>query len=165
MSEMPITTPSDSSGESKGPVLNVTMPDIARRSLLLGAITTGALGSLASQVQAQDGADVSKTDEKETKKPSEKEAVTGSVDRSAVLEAGMTEQEADCWRKIADAAGAFFQLPEMHPMDATEVASAVHVIQNKLLGRPTYRAYLAAHKAAAAKSPSPTASGAEKGED
>ena len=28
-----------------------------------------------------------------------------------------------------------------------EVATAVHVIQNKLLGRPTYRKYLAAHKA------------------
>ena len=30
----------------------------------------------------------------------------------------------------------------MHAMDAQEVAMAIHVIQNKLLSRPTYRRYL-----------------------
>ena len=58
------------------------------------------------------------------------------------MQAGMTEDEADCWEKIAEAAGAFFALPELHPLDKAEVATAVHVIQNKLLGRPTYRKYL-----------------------
>ncbi len=63
-------------------------------------------------------------------------------DREFVIGAGMTEGEADCWRHLAEAAGAFFALPEMHPMDKGEVASAIHVVQNKLLSRPTYRKYL-----------------------
>jgi hypothetical protein len=36
-------------------------------------------------------------------------------------------------------------------MDDHEVAHAIHVIQNKLLGRPTYRKYLETAKAAGAK--------------
>lgn len=75
------------------------------------------------------------------------EPASVSPDRAAVLAAGMTDQEADCWKLAADLAGAFFALPELHPMDSSEVATAVHVIQNKLLSRPTYRAYIAAHKA------------------
>lgn len=63
-------------------------------------------------------------------------------DRMAVMSAGFTEAEADCWKQTAKAAAAFFALPELHPMDDHEVASAIHVIQNKLLGRPTYRKYL-----------------------
>jgi len=60
-------------------------------------------------------------------------------DRQFVLAAGMTEAEADCWEYAARAAGKFFELPELHPMDRAEVASAIHVLQNKLLSRPTYR--------------------------
>jgi hypothetical protein len=63
-------------------------------------------------------------------------------DRQFVLAAGMTEAEADCWEHAARAAGEFFELPELHPMDRAEVASAIHVLQNKLLSRPTYRKYL-----------------------
>jgi hypothetical protein len=63
-------------------------------------------------------------------------------DRDYVIAAGMTEAEADCWAAVADAAGKFFELPELHPMDKQEVATAIHVVQNKLLGRPTYRKYL-----------------------
>jgi hypothetical protein len=63
-------------------------------------------------------------------------------DRELVLDCGLTEEEADCWELIAKAAGKFFELPKLHPMDAGEVASAVHVIQHKLLARPTYRKYL-----------------------
>lgn len=70
-----------------------------------------------------------------------------TADHLAITEAGLTEAEAECWAKVAEAAGLFFQLPELHPLDKAEVATAVHVIQNKLLGRPTYRKYLAAHKA------------------
>ena len=71
-----------------------------------------------------------------------------SRDEQVVMEAGLTREEAECWRLTA-AAGAFFKLPELHSMDATEVASAIHVIQNKLLARPTYRKYLETAKAAA----------------
>src|SRR5215510_5282921 len=69
------------------------------------------------------------------------------TDRDFVMEAGMTADEADCWELIAKAAGKFFELPKLHPMDAQEVASAIHVVQNKLLSRPTYRKYLENAKA------------------
>jgi hypothetical protein len=70
------------------------------------------------------------------------------TDRDFVIEAGMTAAEADCWELAARLAGKFFDLPKMHPMDAQEVAMAIHVIQNKLLSRPTYRKYLENAKAA-----------------
>ena len=59
----------------------------------------------------------------------------------------MTEAEADCWEAIAKAAGKFFDLPKLHPMDDQEIAQAIHIVQNKLLGRPTYRRYLEMAKA------------------
>ena len=68
-------------------------------------------------------------------------------DEEFVIAAGMTEQEAEVWRKVAEVAGDFFKLPELHPMDNQEVASAIHIIQNKLLSRPTYRKYLEVAKA------------------
>ena len=71
-----------------------------------------------------------------------------SKDEEFVMAAGMTEDEAECWKKLAEAAGAFFELPELHPMDRQEVASAIHIVQNKLRGRPTYRKYLELAKAA-----------------
>ena len=74
-----------------------------------------------------------------------------SADRKFVLEAGLTDAEADCWAAAADAAGKFFALPKLHVMDDHEVAHAIHVIQNKLLARPTYRKYLELAKAAAEK--------------
>ena len=40
-----------------------------------------------------------------------------------------------------------WQLPELHPTDRPEVATAIHVLQNKLLARPTYRKYLEEAKA------------------
>ena len=69
------------------------------------------------------------------------------TDKQCIMEAGLTEAEADCWEKTAAAAGAFFQLPQLHPEDQKEVAVAIHVIQTKLLGRPTYRKYLEVAKA------------------
>lgn len=100
-----------------------------RREALLGALaaSTGAAAPLAIAAQ-QD------------------EANKDSPDRQSILAAGMTEAEADCWQKTAEAAGAFFALPELHPMDQQEVATAIHVLQNKLLSRPTYRTYLAEAK-------------------
>jgi hypothetical protein len=72
-------------------------------------------------------------------------------DRESVLAAGMTEAEADCWELVAKTAGKYFELPELHPMDRQEIASAIHLVQNKLLSRPTYRRYLELAKAAAEK--------------
>lgn len=69
-------------------------------------------------------------------------------DRDFVIAAGMTDKEADCWELAAKTAGAFFDLLELHPMDKAEIATAIHVIQNKLLSRPTYRKYLEIAKAA-----------------
>lgn len=69
------------------------------------------------------------------------------TDKECIMEAGLTDEEAVCWEKTAAAAGAFFQLPELHPEDRKEIATAIHVIQNKLLGRPTYRKYLKIAKA------------------
>ena len=77
-----------------------------------------------------------------------RQAQDENQDREFVIKAGMTEKEADCWEKVAQAAGAFFALPELHSMDDHEVASAIHVIQHKLLARPTYRKYLELAKAA-----------------
>ncbi|HBE69031.1 MAG TPA: hypothetical protein DDW52_12855 [Planctomycetaceae bacterium] len=79
----------------------------------------------------------------------QEEALT--KDQEFVTSAGLTKEEADCWKKTAEAAGAFFKLPELHQMDKQEVASAIHIIQNKLLGRPTYRKYLELAKAAGQK--------------
>jgi hypothetical protein len=74
------------------------------------------------------------------------EAAERKLDRDCVLASGMTEAEADCWELAAKLAGKFFELPEMHPMDKQEVATAIHVIQYKLLSRPTYRKYKEMHK-------------------
>jgi hypothetical protein len=71
----------------------------------------------------------------------------GPEERERVRKIWMTEEEADCWVLAANLAGRFFALPKMHPMDAQEVATAIHVIQNKLLSRPTYRRYLEAARA------------------
>lgn len=111
------------------------MKHINRRAAISGALATAATVGTAMAVESQD-------------KP---EAVQLTSDQTYVMAAGMTEAEAKCWKLIAEAAGAFFALPEMHPTDGAEVATAVHVIQNKLLGRPTYRKYLELAKAGAAK--------------
>lgn len=63
------------------------------------------------------------------------------IDRKAVLASGLTEAEADCWALAADLAGKLFDLPQLHPMDKQEIANAIHVIQYRLLSRPTYRKY------------------------
>jgi hypothetical protein len=64
------------------------------------------------------------------------------LDRLRVIACGMTDAEADCWETVGEAAGKFFRLPKLHPSDQEEVAQAIHIIQNKLLSRPTYRKYL-----------------------
>jgi len=115
------------------------MRDMNRRSALHAtaalAVTGMAIAPASSQQQAAG-------------QPQDPDA----ADRGFVMAAGMTEGEAACWAFAAKTAGAFFELPELHPMDKQEVATAIHVIQNKLLGRPTYRKYLETAKAAHGKS-------------
>lgn len=108
------------------------MDDLTRRAAFRKAAASGLLPALApgAGALADDKAadDLSKTE------------------RGRVTAVGMTEGEADCWLALAEAAGKFFELPELHPMDKQEVASAIHIVQNKLLSRPTYRRYLEAAK-------------------
>ena len=112
------------------------MQPITRRTAIAGTVTALAATSAESQ---------------QKENPSE----PLSRDQQFVVEAGMTRAEAKCWKLTAEAAGAFFALPELHPMDKQEVASAIHILQNKLLGRPTYRKYLELAKAAAASKRKP----------
>ncbi len=104
-------------------------------TLAAGAGLIGALGPLSKAGAADDRA----VDEQL------------KTDRGFVLGSGMTEAEADCWELAARTAGKYFALPELHPMDRQEIAAAIHVIQNKLLSRPTYRRYLELAKKGTAK--------------
>lgn len=106
---------------------------ISRRTIFKSAVVSGAAMSLAGSFSSESLLANVEDDVK--------------TDKECIMEAGLTEAEADCWAKTAEAAGAFFQLPTLHPEDAKEVAVAIHVIQNKLLGRPTYRKYLEIAKA------------------
>lgn len=64
-----------------------------------------------------------------------------ATDRDRVVAAGFTEAEADCWELAGRLAGCLLDLPDLHPMEDHEVAHAIHVIQNRLLARVTYRKY------------------------
>lgn len=109
------------------------MNDITRRAALAFAATGGA-AALADADEKKDA-----------------EARESAADRRRVIEAGLTDAEADCWAATAEAAGKFFALPKLHVMDDHEVAHAIHIIQHKLLARPTYRKYLELAKAAEKK--------------
>ena len=109
------------------------MSELTRRDALKFAALGSGVISIAAMAHAAD--DQEKSD-------------PGSRDRQFVMGAGMTEGEANCWELAAKTAGAFYALPELHPMDKQEITMAIHVIQNKLLSRPTYRKYLELAKAA-----------------
>ena len=104
------------------------MDEITRRAALKSIVVAGTAADWLTAPNPQ--VDVKRSDEEKKR------------DRQRVLACGMTEAEADCWEAIAEAAGAFFRLPKLHPTDGDEVAEAVHIIQNKLLSRPTYRKYV-----------------------
>lgn len=55
---------------------------------------------------------------------------------------GMTPGEFDAWNALGKAAGLIMKLPVMHPQQRLEDSAAIHVLQERLLARPTYRAYL-----------------------
>lgn len=104
------------------------MEELTRRELLKSMAVAGATASLPAGPGAQLAVERSDEEMKQ--------------DRQRVIASGMTEAEADCWEMVAEAAGKFFRLPKLHPMDEEEVAQAIHIIQYKLLSRPTYRKYL-----------------------
>jgi hypothetical protein len=107
----------------------MTMADLTRRQAVGAAASAGVLAfaGLAPGAPTADNKAKSEFDEK--------------AERQHVLACGLTEAEADCWIFVAQAAGKFFELPKLHPMDDHEVAHAIHVIQHKLLSRPVYRRY------------------------
>lgn len=117
---------------------------INRRSAITGALIGGITASLGTGT-AVTTAHLNSLQEpqEDTQEPAD---YNEDKDRQAVKAAGFTDDEAECWKLIAEATGKFFELPELHPMDKQEVATAVHVIQNKLLSRPTYRTYVAEAK-------------------
>ena len=105
------------------------MHDLNRRDALQRATGAGMLAALAPQAQPEPSKDEQR-----------------KLDRKSVLAAGLTEAEADCWELAAELAGKLFELPQLHPMDKQEIATAIHVIQYRLLSRPTYRKYKDAMK-------------------
>ena len=56
-------------------------------------------------------------------------------------------------------AGQYFRLDVLHRSDRAQVVDAIHVVQNKLMSRPTYKKYL---KLAGAPDPKPARPAAEK---
>ncbi|HEX5271426.1 MAG TPA: hypothetical protein VFW33_13100 [Gemmataceae bacterium] len=103
---------------------NVTRREVVGAAALAGSIVLAGLTPAPAPADEKPKAEL---DEK--------------AERKRVIDCGMTEAEADCWVLIALAAGKFFELPKLHPMDDHEVAQAIHVVQHKLLSRPVYRKY------------------------
>jgi hypothetical protein len=104
------------------------MKEMTRREILKSMAVAGAATSLPTEMGTQIAIERSEEEKK--------------LDRQRVIASGLTEAEADCWEMVAEAAGKFFRLPKLHPMDEEEIAQAIHIIQYKLLSRPTYRKYL-----------------------
>jgi hypothetical protein len=112
------------------------MSDMTRRRVLLLAATATGAGALTPAC-----ANADQRDEQQTGYATNER---WEIERERVLAPGFTDAEAECWELVARAAGSFFALPPLHPMDEQEVAQAIHVIQNKLMSRPTYGRYLEA---------------------
>ena len=104
------------------------MDEMTRRQALKSIAVAGVGASLPAMADAQMSTEMTEEQKK--------------LDRQRVIACGMTEAEADCWEAVAEAAGQYFRLPKLHPMDEDEVARAIHIIQYKLLSRPAYRKYL-----------------------
>jgi hypothetical protein len=121
------------------------MDDLTRRGALALAGTVATLLA-AAHVSADEPKPQDAPPSKDKPKSDTTDAFLAE-DRKRVIACGMTEAEADCWEQTARAAGKFFELPKLHPMDDHEVAHAIHVIQHKLLSRPVYRKYLEMAKA------------------
>jgi hypothetical protein len=108
------------------------MDELNRRGALQRTAGLGLIAALALEGQAGAAADGREEERK--------------LDRACVLASGMTEAEAECWELAGELAGKLLHLPELHPMDRQEMSQVIHVIQYRLLSRPTYRKYKEAHK-------------------
>src|SRR5262249_46357048 len=125
-------------GPQSSPVTRgLPMDDLNRRQVLQRTAGMGLVATLAARGEAV-AADERPDEERK-------------LDRACVLAGGMTEAEADCWELAAELAGKLFDLPEMHPMDRQEIATAIHALQYRLLSRPTYRKYKEALKKSSEK--------------
>ena len=122
------------------------MPEPTRREALAATAGVLAIAGLAHAEQDEKPKPEMLKEGKRKLTPKEEELNT-QADRKRVIACGMTEAEADCWETIAKAAGMFFELPKLHPMEDHEVSHAIHVVQEKLLARPVYRKYLELAKA------------------
>jgi hypothetical protein len=108
------------------------MDEMTRRSILHGVTGAGLVALLAPGGSA-DAAD-------------EGEAEELKIVRESMLASGMTEAEAECVEFARQLTGKLFKLPEMSPMDKPEITLALHIIQNHLLSRPTYRKFQETHE-------------------
>jgi hypothetical protein len=113
------------------------MDEMTRRGLIHGATSASLLALLAPGQAAAAG--------------NVPDAEATKLDRQAIVAAGLTEAEADCWETTGKLAGMLFDLPQLHVMDRQEIADAIHIIQYRLLSRPTYRKYKDALKDLAEK--------------
>lgn len=129
------------------------MNEMTRRDALKFAAATSALGAASSafaQTQTSPALSERKKDDQhkdddQRKDEEKKHGMTPEqeqADRKRIIEAGMTEDEADCWELTAKLAGKLLGLPQLHVMDEHELTHALHVIQYRILARPTYRKYL-----------------------
>lgn len=109
------------------------MEEVTRRAMLGSVVIMGASATVAAAPVAG-GASTAEDEYDWTE--SEK------IDRQRVIDCGFTEDEADCWELVVRAGAKFFSLPQLHPATQGEVAQAIHVLQDKLLGRPAYRKHL-----------------------
>jgi hypothetical protein len=135
-----------------GSEVNMTSHEMNRRdALLLAAGSAAALASAAVLAQTSAAGSAPPEPLKTSDKPAGQDLSPQQADddKSRIMQAGMTEQEAECWELCATLAGKLFDLPKLHVMDDHEIAHAIHAIQNRILCRPTYRKYLEIAKAAA----------------
>lgn len=71
-------------------------------------------------------------------------AAREAVEFQRAVDVGMTEDEAFAWVELAAAATRILRLPVLHGQDGPEWVNLIHRLQDALLARPAYRAYLAA---------------------
>lgn len=69
----------------------------------------------------------------------------------ATAAAELTDQEAKVAQMLGDAWNEYMKLPIEHPMEQKEFCAAIHVCQDKVLGRCGRRAFQSAANVAASK--------------
>lgn len=112
------------------------MNDITRRDALKLTAISCVLPAAADATQA------SKPDQPADQHSPGKPAAADNADRQRIIAAGLTKDEADCRELTGQLAGTLLNLPQLHVMDDHKISHAIHVIQYRILARPTYRKYL-----------------------